>query len=269
MFSKEAIAPPLKQLTRNTHAVILAAGLGSRLKGNTKEVPKCLVRVAGTPILERMIITLRAQGITSLILVVGYLNEIILDYLQQHHPDLDVQIVENPDYAITGSVFSLYLALNVVPQGREILLIEGDVVLEDALLQRLLQASTVCRHAATLLAPYESSLSGTFALIKSNLVSAWMHESVRNAEFPLDQSYKTVNLTLVRQGESISQMREAIKGVISRFGVKAPLEYAMQDLVNMGMEIAAVNTVGMRWFEVDTPEDLAIADAMFEGKGDA
>lgn len=254
---------PSRTPASNTHAVILAAGLGSRLKDNTREIPKCLVRVAGTPILERMIATLRTQGISSIVLAVGYLNEIIRDYLRQHHPGLDVRIVENANYASTGSVFSLDLALDQVPDGRDVLIVEGDVVLEDALLARLLRAGTTSRHAATLLAPYEPALSGTFALVRDGRVSAWLHESVRGADFPLAESFKTVNLTWVRQGQPLRQTREAIKGVIGRLGVKAPLEYAMQDLVGAGMEITAVDSAGLRWFEVDTPEDLAIADAMF------
>lgn len=249
---------------RDICAVILAAGLGSRLKENTREIPKCLVRVAGVPILERMIAALRLQGITSIVIAVGYLNSAIREYVRSSHPDLEVRIVENPDFAITGSVFSLDLALAAVPDNQDVLIIEGDVVLEVSLLTRLLNAAKLSANAATLLAPYEPSLSGTFALVDGDIVTEWLHESVRKSDFPLVQSYKTVNLTLVKKGNALNQLREAIRGVISKFGVKAPLEYAMQDLVIGGMQIAAVNTLGMRWFEVDTPDDLSIANAMFE-----
>jgi choline kinase len=54
-----------------------------------------------------------------------------------------------------------------------------------------------------------------------------------------------------------------VSSVIAQAGVKAPLEYAMQNLVSEGMRIDAVSTSGLPWFEVDTPEDLAIANELF------
>jgi NDP-sugar pyrophosphorylase family protein len=249
-----------------THAVILAAGLGSRLKHNTQATPKCLINVAGQPMLERMIDTLRAFGVPSATIAVGYLDHVIRKFVHDRHaemPGISITFVNNPLYASTGSVYSLDLALDTVPQEGDVLLIEGDVVLEPALMRQLFDGVRAGHAAATLLAPYEPELSGTFALIQDDKVSAWLHESVRQPDFPLARSFKTVNLTLVRSGAPRQALSAAVKDAISRFGVKAPLEYAMQQLVADGMNISAVTTGGLKWFEVDTPEDLAIADAMF------
>lgn len=250
-------------LVAETSALILAAGLGSRLGVNTKEQPKCLVPVAGIPMLQRMLNTLSAQGICSVVIAVGYLAPQIQQFVTQHYPQLAVSFVENPDYAVTGSVFSLDLALQAVAADRHLLLVEGDVVLEPALLKRTLAAASVAPDAVTLLAAYEPALSGTFALIKDGRVSAWAHESVRTNDFPLLASYKTVNVTWVRKEAALTALRNAVKHTIASAGPKAPLEYAMQSLVEQGMQIGAVATLDMRWFEVDTPEDLEIADRLF------
>lgn len=251
-----------------SHAIILAAGLGSRLKQNTKETPKCLVPVSGRPILEHMLEHLEALRVRRLTIVVGYLDEAIRRFVANWHKkgrrDIEVDFVLNDRYAQSGSVLSLQMALAAAEAQREqrdLLLIEGDVVIERALLRRLLE--TGANGAATLLAPYEPALSGTFATVAGGTVSAWLHESVRKPGFLLQGSFKTVNLTLVRCGRPRAHLLAAVNDVIERAGVKAPLEYAMQQLVSEGMRIVAVDTAGQPWFEVDTPEDLEVANAMF------
>ena len=259
----------VRALSSETCALILAAGLGSRLGPNTKECPKCLVPVAGTPILERMIDTLGEHGVNSFIIAVGYLSGQIRRFVEEKYPGLDIRFVENPDYASTGSVSSLDLALDAMVPRRNVLLLEGDVVIEPALILRTLQAANVSREAATLLAPYEPSLSGTFALVQGDIVSAWLHETDRASDFPLQSSFKTVNVTFVRKGAPLVALRNTVKLTIAKRGGRAPLEYAMQDLVAKGMEIAATDINALRWFEVDTPEDLAIAESLFTQSGGA
>ncbi len=253
----------MRTLASETCAVILAAGLGSRLGPNTKECPKCLVSVSGIPILERMIDTLGESGVTRIVIAVGYLADHIRRFVEGKYPGLDIQLIENPQYASTGSVYSLDLALGAVAPDLHVLLVEGDVVLDPELIARTFQAADRSAYAATLLAPYEPSLSGTFALVEDGVVSAWMHESIRAKDFPLQSSFKTVNITFIHKQAPVASLCEAVKRTISGLGGRAPLEYAMQDLVTKGMRIAAVETAGLRWFEVDTPEDLAIAESLF------
>lgn len=254
----------MSELTSESCAVVLAAGLGSRLGPNTKECPKCLVSVAGVPILGRMIDTLAESGIARIIIAVGYLADHIRRFVDGRYPDLDIQLVENPQFATTGSVFSLDLALDAAPPDLHVLLLEGDVVLDPELIRRTFEAAADCSaDFATLLAPYEPSLSGTFALVEGGVVSAWTHESVRANDFPLQSSFKTVNITFTRKGESLATLRGAVKRTIAEQGRRAPLEFAMQDLVSRGIRILAVETAGLRWFEVDTPQDLVIAEGLF------
>ncbi len=265
--------PIMQNLThtaQDTHAIILAAGLGSRLKENTRELPKCLVAVSDTPILARMLDNLQAIGVRRVSIVVGYLDAQIRQFgsaWQSSHPHITLDFVQNPGFAHTGSVFSLSLALHAAAAGTQqqhLLLIEGDVVLDPALLADLLDSgSQADTHAATLLAAYEPSLNGTFATCHNGIVSAWLHESVRNADFDLNSAFKTVNLTFIARGTPRTQLLQEVDAVIHQQGVKAPLEYAMQQLVVNGMPIRAVLTAGRPWFEVDTPEDLEIANAMF------
>ncbi|NML16085.1 phosphocholine cytidylyltransferase family protein [Azohydromonas caseinilytica] len=265
-----AISNELRQLAADTHVIILAAGLGTRLKENTQATPKCLVPVSGQPILERMLENLAALGVRRASIVVGYLDQAIRQFvgawLQEQGQGLEVDFVLNERYAQSGSVLSLELALREADaecERQHLLLIEGDVVTDRRLLQRLLEQGVQGAEAATMLAPYEPALNGTFATVDGGVVSAWLHESVREPGFELQRSFKTVNLSFVRRGTPRQRLLARVSGEIARAGVKAPLEYAMHALVLEGLQIRAVLTDGLPWFEVDTPEDLAIANAMF------
>lgn len=243
-------------------AIILAAGRGTRLRDNTDHRPKCLVEVAGSPILSHMLEELQMNGITDITVAVGYMSDHIRNYIQRNYPGLSVRFVENARFLETGSVFSLALALDAAPAGNHVLIVEGDVVLEPGLCDKVLRQVDSDFDASTLLARYEPSLSGTFALTDGEQVTNWNHESVRGSDFPLHDSYKTVNITMVKD-ESVSRLREAIRSTIDSNGQTAPLEYAMQSLVKSGMRIHAADVKGARWYEVDTPEDLAVANEMF------
>lgn len=90
------------------NAIILAAGFGSRAVPLTYETPKGLLPVKGTPMLEREIEQLIERGITSIVIVVGYMKE-AFDYLIDKY---GVKLIYNPDYATKNNFASLYRAIN-------------------------------------------------------------------------------------------------------------------------------------------------------------
>ncbi len=67
-------------MSRVTKAVILAAGRGTRMKELTDELPKPMVAVKGRPILESIVRGLVANGVTDILIVIGYRKEVIIDY---------------------------------------------------------------------------------------------------------------------------------------------------------------------------------------------
>lgn len=78
----------MTETTRVTEALLLAAGMGSRLQPLTLETPKCLTLVGGIPIIERLVDNLRAQGIKRLIVVIGHMERRIKNFLQKCAPDM-------------------------------------------------------------------------------------------------------------------------------------------------------------------------------------
>ena len=79
-----------------TTALLLAAGMGSRLSPLTDSTPKCLVEVNQIPILERLMRTLRSHGFKRLFVVTGHLSEVIEDYLGSRYADIEISYIHSP-----------------------------------------------------------------------------------------------------------------------------------------------------------------------------
>lgn len=116
-----------------TTAVILAAGLGSRLQNEWSRAPKGLLPVGATPILERSLQQLLQHGIREIVLVTGHQAD-QLTPLAGRYPA--IRTVYNPCYATSGSMYSLYCARELLPG--PFLLLESDLIYEDRALSALL-----------------------------------------------------------------------------------------------------------------------------------
>lgn len=119
-------------MTYPKSAVILAAGIGERLKAVLPDRPKGFIELAGSPIIERSIHQLRRIGITEIVIVTGYRSE-YYKALALRHPE--ICLIENEEYANSGSMYSLYCAQEYVRDS--FFLLESDLVYEDRALTAL------------------------------------------------------------------------------------------------------------------------------------
>ena len=115
-------------------AIILAAGMGTRLLPITLSVPKCLVPVNSKPILEHQLDALLKAGVRDTILVVGYLSELIFDKYGTRYGGMNIHYVRNQIYDRTNNLYSLWLAR--LHLDNQVLLLEGDLFFEAELLHR-------------------------------------------------------------------------------------------------------------------------------------
>ena len=84
-------------MTHDTTAMILAAGLGTRLGAMTQDKPKALVALNGKPLLQHCIEDLIANGFHHIVINVHHFGEQIIDFVEQHHFDADIQISDERD----------------------------------------------------------------------------------------------------------------------------------------------------------------------------
>ena len=231
-------------------AVLLAAGLGSRLRGGDFTGPKGLLPLGGQPLVARSLATLRAAGISHLVAVIGHRAGDYRDFFAHAWPA--ATLVENPDYARTGSMHSLFLARAAVG-AEDFLLVESDLIYEPHALTALLTA----RPRAGLL------LSGPTG--QGDEV-----HTLADAAGHLAQLTKTPPPGARSAGEftGISRIStELFARLCAHYAPRAalPNNYAYDDClgdVATGHAIPLVLVPGLAWGEVDNPLQLARAEKL-------
>lgn len=116
-------------------AVILAAGLGSRLRPITNDIPKCMISVNGNRIIDKQINNLLLNDIKDIYVVVGYKSDIVTAYLNEKYPH--VHIINNENYAHTNNMYSLYKAYHYI-KGGAFLLMNADIYYDKSVIAGLL-----------------------------------------------------------------------------------------------------------------------------------
>jgi D-glycero-alpha-D-manno-heptose 1-phosphate guanylyltransferase len=104
-------------------AIILAGGLGTRLRTAVPDLPKCMAPVAGKPFLEWLIGWLTVQGIGRVIFSLGYKHEVVDEFLRSRYKDLTYKIVVESDPLGTGG--AIRKAVDVVRE-ENVLVLNGD-----------------------------------------------------------------------------------------------------------------------------------------------
>ena len=138
-------------------AVILAAGMGKRLKELTSNATKCMVEVNGVTMIERMLSQLDALNLKRIIIVVGYEGKKLIEYIGTLNIKTPIEYVDNTIYYKTNNIYSLYMAKDYLVQD-DTLLLESDLIFEDSVLQRLLDNPY---QSLALVAKFESWMDGT------------------------------------------------------------------------------------------------------------
>lgn len=243
-------------------AIILVAGMGTRLKPLTLSNHKCLTEVNGTPILINTLQILNDCGFEQVTLVVGYLKELVQKRIGTRFGNMDIVYVENDIYNQTNTSWSLQLGLNSVSDYEELFIIEGDVFFEKKLLDDLINYSS---NVATVLEKYRPELDGTFVTLGAdNTVTDWTHKSHQSTDYKVEDKYKTVNIHRFHIDFIEKVLEKYLQENIAVHKGKEPLENIMETLVHENPRLVSGFVLdGQKWFEIDDTEDLAKAERIF------
>ena len=239
---------------RVTTALLLAAGSGNRLQPLTDSIPKCLIEINGRPILERLIDNLCDNGFKRLVIVVGYMHHCIRRFVNEYAGDLTIEFITNPLYQTTNNIYSLWLARNNIQES--FLLVESDLVFESSQLEGLLYPNKI---AISRMQPW---MNGTTITIDSlNRVQAFGMGGNGYTEIT---RYKTVNIYSL----SDSTWRKVVERLelhISSGKVNEYYEVVFKEMIADGsLSMDGVFFDPERWYEIDTPADLANAERILE-----
>ncbi len=236
-------------------AVILAAGSATRLRPLTEHLPKCLLEVAGRPILRRLLDHLAALGVSEVTIVLGYLGSKIRDAVQSWSPEIGVNFTDNAEYASTNNGYSTLLA-GPAASGHEFVLLDADIVCEQEVIARVL------RH----------EVPDCLGVRPSTSLGVEEMKIVLDAKGRVRECAKTVDpKTAIGESIGINRFSPAAstrffaaleervrgKGLVNEYN-----DSAVQQMIDeQGYELWPVDLGTLYCAEIDTPADLAEVDA--------
>lgn len=241
-------------------AVILAAGMGKRLKELTKNNTKCMVKINGVTLIERMLHQLDQLALSKIIVVVGYKGE----ELKKHIVSVDIKTpvcyVENPIYYKTNNIYSLMLAKDYLLR-EDTLLLESDIIFEDSIIKKLLDDP---RDTLVLVDRYESWMSGTCIKIgKDDSIIDFVPG--KNFEFSeISTYYKTINIYKFSRDFSQNYYVPFLDAYSKALGNNEYYEQVLRVITMLDEPVIKARKLdsGM-WYEIDDIQDLDIASSMF------
>ena len=243
-------------------AIILAAGMGKRLGNLTSNNTKCMVEVNGVTLIKRMLSQLDSltPALSRIILVIGYKGEELKDYVETLGIDTRIEFHWNREYATTNNILSLALVKDQLVE-EDTLLLESDVIFEDAVLEELVQDE---RPTLALVDKYESWMDGTMVKIDShdNILSFVPGKRIVYDE--IADYYKTVNIYKFSKSFSETQYVPFLEAYSKAYGNNEYYEQVLRVLIVMDdSEVKAKRLHGQLWYEIDDILDLDIASSMF------
>ena len=246
------------------NAIILAAGMSSRLRPVTNDKPKCMLKLFNETLLERQIKIFRNYNINDITIVTGYRSEVI---------DIsNVNYVKNENYATTNINESLFCALE--PSNGPVLVTYSDIVFEQKIIQQMLEITDGIRLAVDLdwkkhyqnrtmhtLSEAENVLveNGRILQIRKNIPQSSQNQQIGEFLGIMTLSSEHVKILLDRY----SYLKNNHIGTFHNSSSlsNAYITDMLQEIINYGINVNPVFTQG-RWCEIDTPEDLKNAEKL-------
>ena len=230
-----------------TTAVIMAAGMGTRFGQYTEKIPKGFVECGGISMVERSIQTLIACGINRIIIGTGYHKE-RYEALKEIYPQ--IECVFSPRYAETNSMYTLYNCCEVIGQD-DFLLLESDLVFEKKAITSLLE----CDEPDVMLITPVTKFQDQYYVEYDN-----DHRLTRCSTVETDLDAKGELVGIHKLSASFYQlMCEDYAAKVDR-QPKLGYEYELLTMSQTVRKVYVLNVVGLKWYEIDDPDDLAYAE---------
>ena len=242
--------------THNIKAIILAAGVGSRIKPMTDNCPKCLLKIGGVSILERMLSNIQDCGITEVIFVVGYLQKKIEDFVQNSFPNLNTKFIVNNKYSETNTGYSLLLTEEYA-KGSTFIKFDADVVFEISILENLLSKGDhnwLCIDKNIQLDAEEIKV----VVDENNLIV-----KANKTVLPQDSIGESIGIEKI-SGDTTVLLYDELKVMMSLpQNNNEYYESAYERLMKKGVPFYVMDITGLKWIEIDTVSDFQSAENIF------
>jgi choline kinase len=237
-------------------AIILLAGMGTRLKPLTENNHKALLPIGDSTVLEHMVTKLNAHGINSFIIVTGHLRGKIAEFLLERFPELEFTFVPNEMYESTNTGYSLMLAMEHLG-GEGFIKLDGDVIFEDEIIERLMAADDDASHVVV------DNTAVDEEVIKV-MVDESGHVTRIGNKLPVHQSVgESIGVERI-SATTAPHLYEALKTMVTDpANLQKYYEVAYDTIIVDGHKFKVVDITGLKWVEMDNHDDYAQAKAYF------
>ena len=242
-------------------AIILAAGMGKRLGEHTKDNTKCMVKVNGVRLIDRMLNQLATRNLSRVVIVVGYKKNELVKHIGNRYDDkIRIEYVHNDIYDKTNNIYSLALAKQYMLE-EDTLLLESDLIFDDSMLDLIIND----RYPnLALVAKYETWMDGTMVRISedNDIMSFIPKKAFKYSE--IEHYYKTCNIYKFSREFSATQYVPFLEAYSKAMGNNEYYEQVLRVLTALDRSsLKALPITNEKWYEIDDVQDLDIAEAMF------
>ncbi len=240
-------------------AIILAAGMGKRLGELTQNNTKCMVKVNGEALIDRLLKQLCKLNLNRVVIVIGYEGEKLKEYIGNRF-NLNIEYVNNPVYNKTNNIYSLALAKQQL-QEDDTLLIESDLIFEDRIFSLILDNP---EPNLALVAKYETWMDGTMVRIDedNNIVNFIPKKAFKYSD--TDFYYKTVNIYKFSKNFATHKYVPFLDAYTKALGNNEYYEQVLRVITFLDKsDLKALPISDEKWYEIDDIQDLDIAEAIF------
>lgn len=223
-------------------AILLAAGMGLRLRPYTEKIPKTLLEVGDRAIIDHIVSALDLEEIDEIIVVGGFQHVRLATHLERFDTHR-IRLVENPDYS-EGSILTIAKALPLVRDS--FILLNGDHIHPREMIRRLASQSS----GITCACDRDRRLGDDDMKIKLEGDTVWQIDKKLT-----DYDCGYIGMTFCHR-DRLDTYRGYVEITRDRRGDRANVEAIVQELADGGEHVGVLDCSGFGWIEVDTAEDL-------------
>jgi choline kinase len=236
-------------------AAILAAGMAKRLRPLTSTKPKCMLKIGDRTLLQRSIDSLIVHNVHEFVIITGYFENLIRDFLNRKYPNEIIHFISNTDFENTNNIYSLWLT-RPYTKGKDFLLLDSDLLYDPLIIGRMLNqpdtALSVNRHKMG-----EEEMKVRIN-VQGNVTEI---NKVCNPKKAFGESVGIEKITASFSNALFNELDQMIRqeGLVNLF-----YEQAFERLISKKYFFHAVDTTDLFSMELDTVEDFRQAKMLVQ-----
>ena len=236
-------------------AIILAAGMASRLRPLTSNTPKCLLNIGECSLLKRSMDALIGNGISQFVIVTGYLHEMIEEFVtREYGTSISVKFIHNEVFDSTNNIYSLWLA-RPEADGEDILLLDSDLLYDPRIVDKVL-----AEESENVLTLIKHELGEEE--MKVQVDAAGCMVSVNKTSNPADAVGESLGIEKMGKAYTTAIYKELDQMMNQEHLENKYYELAFERLVPQGHTFKVVDASEYFSCELDTVEDFENAKQM-------